>query len=39
MIPVESRVITATKKATLQIPVLSQKTSVGLGNLRANDWH
>ena len=37
VISVESRIITATKKAILQIPALSQKTSVGFGNLYADD--
>ena len=33
----ELRIITATKRDNLQIPALRQKTSVGLGNFRAND--
>ena len=37
VIPVESRVITVAKKTILQISAPSQKTSVSLGNLRAND--
>ena len=35
---VKSRVSTVIKKATLLTTALSQKTSVGLGNLRAGDW-
>ena len=37
VISMESRIITETKKATLQIPAPSQKTSIGLGNFCIGD--
>ena len=37
IIPVRSRVLTAIGKATILATAPSQKTSVGLGNLRAGD--
>ena len=37
VILVNSYIIIAIKKATMQIPVLSQKTSIRLGNLHAGD--
>ena len=38
VILVESRVITAIRRTTLQILASSQKTSVSLGNFRAGNW-
>ena len=35
--PVKSHVLTAIRKATMPATALSQKTSIGLGNLRTND--
>ena len=34
---VKSRAITITKKTTIQIPALSKKTSINLGNLYINN--